>query len=320
VLDIDVERLDEVEFPPFRAGIDAGAQLLMVGHYGLPAIIGDRTTPTSLSSVVMNDLIRGRLGFSGVIVTDALDMGAFGGADPDAPLGAGADLLLYGPRQAGALPATPPTESIRLQKLFDWLSGFEDRDLSLVGCGEHQMLATELGRRSITLVRDEAGLLPMTPGADSRILAVMPQPKDLTPADTSSSVKAGLADALRTQHRGTTELVTSFDPTDDEIAVAVSQAAHHDYVVVGTIDATPAQAQLVKSVLATGTPTVTVAMRTPYDLASYPEASTYVCTYGILPPSLDALAAALFGGPMPGRLPVAIPDLYPVRHGIGGAA
>jgi beta-N-acetylhexosaminidase len=114
--------------------------------------------------------------------------------------------------------------------------------------------------------------------------------------------------------------VTSFDPSDEEIALAVAQAAEHDYVVVGTIDAPPSQAHLVKSMLGTGTPTVTVAMRTPYDLASYPEAPTYLCTYGILPPSLEALATALFGGPMPGRLPVAIPGMYPVRHGMGGAA
>ncbi|MGB7859041.1 MAG: glycoside hydrolase family 3 protein, partial [Acidimicrobiia bacterium] len=78
----------------------------------------------------------------------------------------------------------------------------------------------------------------------------------------------------------------------------------------------PGQADLVKRLLATRTPTVVVAMRTPYDLASYPTAGTYVCSYGILEPSVDALVRALFGEPMTGRLPVAVPDLYPVGHGI----
>lgn len=316
VLDLDMERLDRVEFAPFRAGIEAGARLLMVGHYGLPAVTGDRSLPTSVSAEVMGPLIRDRLGFQGLIVTDALDMGGFGDQRPDAPLGAGADLLLYGPAQAGALPVTPPAESPRLADLMEWLGGFADPDLSVVGCAEHGDLARDLAERSITLVRDDPGLLPIRPGAGARILAVMPQPKDLTPADTSSSVRPALAEAIRRHHPETTEMVVSFDPGEDEIAHAADLARGHDLVLIGTLDATAAQARLVQTVIATGTPTVAIAMRTPYDLASYPEATTYVCSYGILPPSVEALAAALFGSPMPGRLPVAVPGLYPVGHSV----
>lgn len=317
VLDLDLERLDDVEFAPFRAGIDAGAHLLMVGHYGLPAVTGERNLPTSVSPKVMEDVIRGRLGFEGVIVTDALDMGGFGGREPDAPLGAGADLLLYGPAQAGSLPATPAAGSRRLRKLLDWLEGFTDPELSVVGCSDHQKLAAEVAERSITLVRDEAGLLPIRPRSDSRILAIMPRPRNLTPADTSDSVEPGLAEAIRVRHRTTTEVIVDFDPSPADVAGAVSQARDHDFVVVGTIDAGAAQADLVAALLGTGIPTVTVAMRTPYDLASYPTAPTFVCSYGILPATLDALAESLFGAPMPGRLPVAVPGLYPVGHGLG---
>jgi len=317
VLDLDLDRLDRVEFVPFRAGIEAGARLLMVGHYGLPVVTGERNLPTSVSPAVMGPLIRDRLGFEGLIVTDALDMGGFGGQVPDAPLGAGADLLLYGPAQAGALPETSPRESRRLSDLVEWLGEFDDPALSVVGCAEHRELARSVTERSITLVRDEPGLLPIHPAAGTRILAVMPRPTDLTPADTSSSVRPALASAIQRHHPETTELVTSFDPDDTEISEVAEAARTHDLVVIGTLDATPAQARMVDAVIATGSPTVVVAMRTPYDLASYPHASTYLCSYGILPPTLDALAAALFGSPMPGRLPAAIPGLYPVGHGIG---
>jgi beta-N-acetylhexosaminidase len=62
--------------------------------------------------------------------------------------------------------------------------------------------------------------------------------------------------------------------------------------------------------LATGLPTVTAALRTPWDLLTYPEAATHVCTYSILEPSLEALAGALFGERgFPGRLPVRIDGL-----------
>ena len=66
-----------------------------------------------------------------------------------------------------------------------------------------------------------------------------------------------------------------------------------------------------------GQPTVTVALRTPWDLLAYPSARTHVCSYGILPPSMEALAAALFGeAPFAGRLPVEIAGLYPRGHGL----
>jgi beta-N-acetylhexosaminidase len=66
---------------------------------------------------------------------------------------------------------------------------------------------------------------------------------------------------------------------------------------------------------------VTVALRTPFDLAAYPSSATHVCSYGVLEPSCEAAAAALFGErPFRGRLPVPIPGLYPVGHGLTGGA
>jgi beta-N-acetylhexosaminidase len=81
-------------------------------------------------------------------------------------------------------------------------------------------------------------------------------------------------------------------------------------VLVGTINATrePGQANLVNALLAVGVKTVAAALRLPYDLAAYPAAPAYVCTYSILEPSMRALAAALFGrSGFPGKLPVTIP-------------
>jgi beta-N-acetylhexosaminidase len=73
----------------------------------------------------------------------------------------------------------------------------------------------------------------------------------------------------------------------------------------------------VKAILDTGVPTITVALRTPFDLAAYPESGTHVCAYGILSPTMGALAAALFGRiAFEGRLPAAIPGVAPTGHGL----
>jgi beta-N-acetylhexosaminidase len=317
VLDLDLDRLDRVEFAPFRAGVDAGARFMMVGHYGLPAVTGDRAVPTSLSPEVMRGLIRGRLGFKGLIVTDALDMGAFGDSPTDLPLDMGADLLLYGPAQAGDLPERTGGDPARLDDLNEWLATFPQPALEKLGGPTHRELASELARRSITLVRDDAGLLPIRIGADQRILAVMPRPIDLTPADTSSMVEPGLAPALRGHHPATTEMIVGHEPTASEIATVLKAAHGHDLVIVGTIEAGQPQAALVGALVESGRPTVAVALRTPYDLARYPSAPTYLCTYGIHPASMKALADALFGtAPINGRLPAAVPGMYPVGHGV----
>ncbi len=70
-----VEELEEVDFVPFKAAIEAGVPLIMVGHLNLPNVIGDET-PASLSTKVVQDLLRDKLGYTGIVVTDSLAMGA----------------------------------------------------------------------------------------------------------------------------------------------------------------------------------------------------------------------------------------------------
>ena len=67
-------RLDTVELVPFRAAIATGIGAIMTAHIALPAILGDSSTPATLSPRIMTDLLRHELGFQGLLVTDAMDM------------------------------------------------------------------------------------------------------------------------------------------------------------------------------------------------------------------------------------------------------
>lgn len=334
VLDLDRGRMDEVELAPFRESVRSGVPVVMVGHYAVPAVTGRRDLPTSVSETMIGQILRGDLGFDGVVITDALDMGALPQGvgqivDVIAAIRAGVDLLLCtADREAqhrlrggldlaasrGLIDSAPAQRRVAALR-----RSISDRrpDFGLVGCEAHRQLADEVARRSITLVRNDAGLLPL--GTDGQLLAVMPEPSDLTPADTSSRVVPGLAAALRCHHPNVREIVTSPRPRPDEIAAVVDAARGCAAVVVGTIWAGPEQAALVEAVAATQSPTVTVALRTPFDLASYPSAATHLCTYSIQPPSMKALAAVLFGAETArGRLPAAVPGLYPRGHGLLG--
>jgi beta-N-acetylhexosaminidase len=337
LLDLDRERLDAVELAPFKAAFQAGARLVMIGHYVVPAITGSREIPIGATEKGMDGFLRAEMGYEGVIITDALDMGALDQGPSQvveiiAMMRAGVDLLLCMPDpdlqervrvaldkgfSRGLIPeSTLAASRSRIEQLRSSLN-VASSDPELVGSAEHQHLASELALRSMTLVRDEAGLIPLQLSSDARVLSLEPQPSNVTPADTTALYKGALATALRAQHPLVSEIVYPHSPEQNDISAAVDAANAHDMVVVGTVTATPGQAALVQALLATGKPVVTIALRTPFDLGFYPDAPTHICTYSSHQPSMDAVASALFGkSGFTGRLPAAIPDLYPTGHGL----
>jgi beta-N-acetylhexosaminidase len=316
--------LDTRELVPFRAAVAAGARMTMSAHVALPAVAGRADAPSTLSRAVMTDLLRGDLGFEGVSITDALDMAGVRGADgvPDvvAAIDAGVDLLLTAADPA----ARESIERVLIEGRFDadamaaserrlatlraWLASFgPPPDIDVVGSADHLALAAELAARSITLVRDPGGLVGRP--VKRRVLAVMPRPTDLTPADTSSTVAPGLTPALRRYHRDVDEVTVEVEPDRASIDALRTRAHAADIVVIGTIDGHRFRSQLdlVEAIASTGTPTIAVAMRGPWDIAGYPAGVTALATYSILPGSLEAMAAVIAGEqPALGRPPVSL--------------
>jgi beta-N-acetylhexosaminidase len=137
---------------------------------------------------------------------------------------------------------------------------------------------------------------------------VEPRPRDLTPADTTSWIPAGgLAAALRERWPGLEGIVVEAPIPESEIAAIAGRAGDAVLVILGTVDALgePSQASLARLLVAGGARVVAVALRAPWDADAYPEVGTVVATYGIQPPSLRAVAAALAGdAPLTGRAPV----------------
>jgi beta-N-acetylhexosaminidase len=329
--EVDAEQLRARELVPFRSGIAAGAPIVMCGHAAVPSLTGRADLPATLAAPIVTALLRPVLGFPGVAISDALNMRALAqdgtgrAIEAIAGLRAGLDLLLLtaGDEAAeleealvlaasrGLVPAAGVVASLdrvaALRRVLSAVPEGGEPETSVIGSAAHRALADELARRSLTLVRDEGNLLPLRLDPGDEVFAVMPQPADLTPADTSSTVAPGLADAIRRHHTRVTPLVVAQDPDGAEIAGACAAAASADVIVIGTISASlqPGQVALVESLLALGRPTVTVALRTPWDADAYPAVGTHACTYSLLEPSLVALADALFGlAPFPGHLPV----------------
>lgn len=337
------DRLESVELLPFARAIGAGVKAMMTAHVALPALTGCATLPATLSKAVIRQLLRGQLEYDGLVITDALDMGALAqGAgqvlDVLAAVNAGVDLLLCTADSAqeervyqGLLHAYGrmllddgelSRSAARLIRTRQWLAEFQRPDFSVVGSAAHQKLAQEVAAGAITLVRNGADteFLTGTPrllstpimNAD-RVLVLVPELADLTPADTASYETHTLARELRRYHHHVDEVVYPSSPTEQDVAGMVGQLADYDMVVLGTISASlnDSQTGLAKAVLARHEQVITVALRTPYDLLAYSEATTHLCTYSINPPAMKALAAVLAGqAEARGRLPVKL-DHHP---------
>jgi beta-N-acetylhexosaminidase len=333
VINHSADLLHQVDLPPFQDAVRSGVKLVMTAHVALPAVNGGANLPATLSPAVLKGLLRNELGFNGLIATDALDMlaiqqGAGLTIDAITAVAAGVDLLLFnhepgeiastyqGLLQAARRGLLDPSElfasSQKMLDLKDWLAHFDQPALSVVGCRDHRKLALETALQAQTLVRDQAGLLPLKLPSNARLAAVMPAPTDLTPADTSSTVIPTLAAALRRCHPTVEEILIPLNPSKLDVAAYIEKLSSFDLVVMGTINAReyPGQAALVNGLLERDIPLVAVAMRVPYDLSAYPAAPTYICTYSILVPSMEALVSGLWGqASFPGKLPVTLPDV-----------
>jgi beta-N-acetylhexosaminidase len=334
VLTHDMNRLRAVELPPFAAAIQAGVKMVMTAHVGIEVIDGKNPLPATLSPRIVTSLLRQEMGFAGVVVSDAMNMQAIRQGEllrEDALFAtlAGIDLLLLSDDpedhkrvyeslsdavNQDILKSDILSNSVaRIMDLKKWLSSQTViPDLSVIRCAEHKAVADEIAERAVTLVQDRKSLLPLQLAADKRIAVIVPEPQDLTPADTSSYIKPDLALAIRAFHPQVDGFSVSFAPDQEERSLLLSKLQPYDLIIMGTINAytSPNQAALVHELIKTEIPTIVIAMRLPYDLKAFPQVGTYLCTYSILEPSLRAAAKALFGKiEITGKLPVKIKSI-----------
>jgi beta-N-acetylhexosaminidase len=311
-----MERVDAVELLPFRVALTAGVAAVMTAHIQFNAL--DTTQPATLSTAILGGLLRGEMGYEGLIITDAMDMQAvaqFGAlTSVTAALQAGADLIMLGHLTDQLILNQQTRDAVQAEALARIQAVREAStrtlpSLDVVGCEEHQRIAQTIADRSITLVKGQENL-PLRAGG--QIVVVNPEPADLTPADTSSAVQINLADAIRKRHTDVLALEMPRAASPNVINDLVEQCAKASKIIVGTIDAyrDSAQQNFIKALQARGHQPIVVAMRTPYDLMSFPEVTTYLCTYSIRSVSMEAVARVLFGEiKATGQLPCKIPGI-----------
>jgi beta-N-acetylhexosaminidase len=207
MVDDDLERLNAVDLPPFRKAIGAGVDAVMTAHVRVLALDPDRSRVATTSPVIVTGLLKNRLGFKGIVVTDALDMAGLGGLYAKNPGRVAVDAF-----KAGNDVLTMPSDldacyRAMLEAVHTGEIGQERLDASvlkilrakaslglektrfvdvgaiprLVGKPENIAAGQRISDASITLVRNNGKLLPLRDGRPGKRMLVLYQPVKARP-------------------------------------------------------------------------------------------------------------------------------------------
>ena len=351
----DRERLDSVEFRPYRIVIEEGLKSIMTAHISIPSLDPTPDLPATLSKIIMTDVLRGELGFKGLLITDAFDMGGILGSGTfeeaaTQSLLAGNDIVLLwtNPRfeivvpymlnavKEGRISQSHLDRSVRRNlEMKARLGLHKNRSVSVeevsvkVGIEEHQARAREIYEKAVVLVKNKENLLPL--GEKSISL--------LSINDDNGDSDIGDTFIREMRLRGNIVSVWSADPESQvgDFPAALKEAQKADVIVIGLFARIMARRgsagvvhdqfiQLMNDLADTTTPVVVVSFGSPYLISQFPEVDGYmVCSeptwefygYDKHRPGQVTAAKALYGEfEITGKLAVSIPDLYPYGHGI----
>ncbi len=345
-------RLDAVELPPFQSGVSAGAAGVMVAHMEMPAIDPEKR-PATFSPVVIGELLRGQMRFNGLVYSDSMKMAAITRmASPSEAavraVQAGIDVVLDSPDSAAAASAlvaavkdnTIPRARIessvrRILEAKARLGLHRTRTVNLdaapltVGGRKHEAIAQAVSDRSITLIKDERTMVPLpTPRTGSVIyLSVLDYPSGWRIAAPSRT----MIPELRARWAATESFEISDRTTPSELDMVRALAAKYDAVVAGIfvrassgsgrLDLAPQLERFLKDIARATErrkqPFVSVLFGNPYTAMGIPEAPAVMLTYDFSDGAERAAVKALAGEiPITGKLPIALPGMFELGHGL----
>lgn len=323
VIPHDRDRLEAIEFVPFREALKAGLDSVMTAHVFFPALEPEPGLPATLSKNVLTGLLRQEMGFDGVICTDCLEMKAI--SDNYTPeetalkaVDAGADALLVShtyERQmamfealveavrSGRIPVERVEESAyRIVRMK--LSRAMDREIPApLGSVEHRTAALAAARRAVTVAwgRNE---LPLP----RKVTMILPRVRWFAQVEDSRTVLSNLLDGLRANGLEVHAIDCPLDMTGVDAAEIAWEVGPGGTVVFGgvAVAGNPQQAEIAALLADAGCRVIALARRMPYDLDAFKgKAVAGIAVYDDSPAIQQATAELLTGRiPAMGRLPI----------------
>lgn len=319
------EELLALDAYPFAQAIASGAHSIMVGHIALPALHEDGSLiPASLSARVIRDLLRDKLGFSGVAIAD----GAVAEQYPFAKAAlmafkAGIDIIVHSSIRHQvvawkALMAALRKGKITQEELDEHVLRVLLLKAHVKACRESRETLFELEKstivkrtmqKSVTLLRDPLGLVPLN-GRFRRALIVSPVLESLSILDGNSKELNTFGDHMALLFPAARVRRVSLSPEPEEAAELTALAKEADLVVIGSENANefPRYLKLINE-LAALRPTIVVSLRFAYEATAIDASATVLGAFTFINPAMEAVADVLSGALTPvGELPIRLPE------------
>ncbi|WP_026675734.1 beta-N-acetylhexosaminidase [Alkalihalobacterium bogoriense] len=333
IVEKSYEQLKELELVPFKEAVATGVDSIMVSHVCFPAV---EDIPSTLSKKMVTHVLREEMKYTGVIVTDCMEMKAvldtYGVEESTIrAVEAGIDLVLFSHTyefqkrakhalveavHSGRISEKRIDESVKRilslkqKRLFNEPTSYSEEQLQQAG---NQALSMRLSEKSITVVKDENHLLPLK--RNDKTLVLLPEIKATSVADEIYDNQMTLQPYLSSL---TNIEEIQYSTMNEDILRQKCKDA--DQIVLVTYNASSSQAQkefLQSLVKGNEQKTIVCAMRNPYDYLCFPTISTYICTYEIETGAKTALCKVLTGEvAASGTLPVSIPGYFAVGHSV----
>ncbi|MBC8213733.1 MAG: serine hydrolase [Candidatus Marinimicrobia bacterium] len=345
IIHSSLDELYETELHPFQLAIESGVKTIMVGHISLPEL-DESGKPASHSFKILTEILRNEFNFSGLIITDGMEMGgltnsAWAGESAIRAVEAGADILLLPMNvehtinaieqavKSGRITEERINESVnrifRAKEEFGLFSSeinsnWENVEEN-VGISSHKKIAKEIAKKSITLIKNDANLIPLKPENIEDFSHII-----LSTDDGVKDVLSSYAWDIRNTHGNVQEIWVTEPLGQNRTAEILQSVKNSDMVLVtllvrirmdkgeSTIDAS--HSDFMKLLEQNNIPFVVAGFGSPY-LPNYDIISTYLCAYGYGSISQYAMANALLGRTeISGKLSVKLSDDYPRGSGI----
>ncbi len=344
VLNFDMDRLNKTELVPFKNAISKNVMSVMIAHLSFPALESQEHIPASLSANIVDGLLIDKLGFGGLVVTDALNMKGITKYFSISEVAlmcvnAGIDLILMPIDEEttisaiedavnkGSISEDRINRSVeKILKAKEWAGLFETRTVNTenvnnsINTDEATDLSQQIADQSVTLVKDNNNIVPFKGNISKTLIINL--------SDGSDNINSDYFSTKASEYFNGIDIVNvNSDKVSAEQSSAIDAAQNYDCVLIGVfakvkygagkISIPVSQIGIINSVASKNKNTAVISFGNPYLLKDFPDIPNYICAYGDANVSEIAVLKALTGKiKINGKLPVSINESYSFGAGL----
>lgn len=351
VINFGIDRLNNIELVPFKNAVNSGVMSVMIAHLAFPELEREPFVPASLSKDIVDGLLINKLGFQGLIVTDALNMAGITKHFTTEQVAlkcvnAGIDLILMPQGEEvtistienavnnGSISVDRIDRSVtKILNAKKWLKLFENKisDISkvsqVVNNSDAQSLSQQIADESITLVKNSSKSLPFTKKSSPAKLMVVSLNNgndkgnsDFFTSEFNPKTGGGYFNSVATydlsgEIANIDEIVNNI--VDNNFETVVIPVYAKVKIMTGTVGLPQSQLNLINTLVAKGKKVIVVSFGNPYLIQGFIGVDSYICAYGDSESSIRAAIKTMYGEVnFKGKLPVTITDEYKFGTGL----